>query len=73
MATRWAGKLREEGRIEDKRQLLQELLERKFGSLTPSMLSTIQGWPEARLKEALMDLYDGKALADLGFFEEQKG
>jgi hypothetical protein len=66
MITTWAEQEREKGAIETSRKLVQAVLERRFGPLTPHMLSTIRGWPLARLEEVLIALVDGKSLADLG-------
>jgi hypothetical protein len=66
MITTWAEQEREKGSIETSRKLVQAVLEKRFGPLTPRMLSTIRGWPLARLEEVLLALVDGKSLADLG-------
>jgi hypothetical protein len=66
MITTWAEQEREKGSIETSRKLVQAVLEKRFGPLTPQMLSTIRGWPLARLEEVLLALVDGKSLADLG-------
>jgi hypothetical protein len=73
MSLTWAGKIEEKALVEKGRKQLQALLERRYGPLTPQVLSTIQSWSLARLDEALLDLYDGKSLADLGLETPNNG
>lgn len=54
------------GELKGRRNLVRELLEDRFGTLSPETLARLEAWPGDRLRELGRSLLSAKSLAELG-------
>jgi predicted transposase YdaD len=56
----------QQGKLEGQRELLRQQLEKRFGPLTPSALSSLEAWPSDQLAKLGCDLLTATSLEQLG-------
>ena len=54
------------GELKGRRNLVRELLEDRFGTLSPETLARLEAWPGDRLRELGRSLMSAKSLEALG-------
>ena len=60
----------QQGKLQGQRQMIRELLEARFGPLSPSVLAKLESWPGDRLRELGRALVSADSLEQLGFIRK---
>lgn len=61
------------GMVKGQRELVRELLEDRFGPLSPEMLMQLEAWPSDRLLELGRALMSAQSIEELGLGEGETG